>query len=554
MASNAVERQAGYRRQGLWTDRTVTSFLKAVAVEAPHRTAVIDDSSRLDYGVVIRSSGRIAGALTRLGIPTGRVVAYQLPNWHETALIHHAVTALGLINNPIIPIYRHHELAFILKQAEPQAIFIPHRFRGFDYVAMFAEVIRTLGLDLRPIVVRSQGNLPSGFLSFEEFLDQISMNPELPDGADPRKPTLLLYTSGTTSSPKGVLHSHESLVYENQSIIDWLNLTANDIVFMASPLTHITGLLYGIQLPPMLGSAVVYQDVWDAVEAVGLIERERASISVAATPFLRGLVQEYERQGRPSTLRVFACGGADVPPELISRARRILGAAVMRVYGSTEFPTFSCSAPTDPADKAGLSDGRPIGPVAHRIVDEMLQPVIPGMVGELIVSGPDCFLGYLDPSLNEQAFTPDGYFRTGDLATEDRDGFITIYGRQKDIIIRNGEKISAKEIEDLLYLHPAVREVAVVSMPDPEVGEKACAYIVLNEGQELTHDTMTAHLEACRIARQKFPERLEVWPGELPKTSSGKVQKFKLRDDIRGKIDGEGGGRGTREASARRLQ
>jgi cyclohexanecarboxylate-CoA ligase len=530
-----AERRAEYVREGLWADRTISSFLKDAALKAPSHTAIVDGDVRLDYGEAIEFTGRIASALNRLGIRRGRVVAYQLPNWHETALIHHAVTSLGLINNPIIPIYRDHELAFILKQGEPQAVFIPHEFRGFDYVAMFEDVIRSSHLHLRPIVVRSKGELPAGFVSFEEFLEG-GPRSELRDAADPRDPTLLLYTSGTTSSPKGVLHSHESLVYENQSIIDWLEVTTEDVVFMASPLTHITGLLYGIQLPPMLGIAVVYQDIWNAPTAVELIEREHATFSVAATPFLQGLVQEYQDQARTSSLRVFACGGADVPPELISRARGILGGAVMRVYGSSEFPTFSCSRPDDPADKAGTTDGRPIGPVSHRIADPALRSVEGGAVGELIISGPDCFLGYLDTSLNAEAFTPDGYFRTGDLASEDADGFITIHGRQKDIIIRNGEKISAKELEDLLYQHPAVREVAVVAMPDVMVGERACAYVVIGEGEEFTFDLMIDHLASFRIARQKLPERLEIWPGELPKTSSGKIQKFKLRDDIRTKI------------------
>jgi cyclohexanecarboxylate-CoA ligase len=450
-----------------------------------------------------------------------------------------------MVNNPIIPIYRHHELAFILKQADPDVIFIPQAFRGFDYVSMLEQLIAELRLSVQPVVVRSRGALPRGFTTFEEFVHSASGEVELEDLSDPANSTLLLYTSGTTASPKGVLHSHESLVYENRSMIDWLGLRATDVVFMASPVTHITGVLYGMQLPPMLGASVIYQDVWDANVAASLIEDERATFTIAATPFLAGIVAAYEARRVTSSLRIFACGGADVPPQLVTTARELLDCAVVRVYGSTEFPTFCCSTPEDPPAKAANTDGRPIGPVLHRIIDEKGTPLAVGSIGQLLVRGPDCFHGYLDSTLNAESFSVDGYFATGDLASEDVDGFITIHGRKKDIIIRNGENISAKEVEDLLFQHPSVQEVAVVAMPDPIVGERACAYVVPKDGRPFSETDMRAHLDLCRVARQKYPERLELMPGGLPKTASGKVQKFKLRDDIRRKLESEraaGGG------------
>jgi cyclohexanecarboxylate-CoA ligase len=532
LATGAVS----YRGAGLWSDRTVGSHLLEAAGDLPSKTAIVDGSSRVDYGSLAAAAGRLQRALRRDGVAAGDVVSYQLPNWQETAAIHHAVTGLGAVNNPLMPIYRRHELRFILHQAKPAALFIPHRFRGTDYVAMFAELIAAGEADLLPIVVRAEPPLPAGFRSLEEFVAG-GEGGELVDEARPEAPTLLLYTSGTTSDPKGALHTHQSLVYENRSMIDWLGLTPEDVVYMGSPLTHITGFLYGIQLPPMLRTHAVYQPVWDPAEAVDLIEAEKATFSVAATPFLNGLVREYERRGTAASLRVFACGGADVPPDLVLRGRQVMDAAVVRVYGSTEFPTFSCSRPEDPPAKAANTDGRPIGPVRFRVVDEASGEVEAGAAGELMVAGPDCFAGYLDGSLNAEAFTADGFFRTGDLASVDRDGFITIHGRLKDIIIRNGENISAKEVEDLLYQHPAVREVAVVAMPDPETGEKACAYVVVEDGAEFGFAAMTAHLAARQVARQKFPERLETWPGELPKTASGKIQKFKLRADVRAKLD-----------------
>jgi cyclohexanecarboxylate-CoA ligase len=534
---------AEYRKPGVWEGRTVTSFLNAAVAATPEALAVVDGRVRLDYRELAAASGRLAAALSRHGVRRAAVVSYQLPNWHETAVIHHAVTAGALVNNPIIPIYRHHELGFILSQAKPDVIFIPQKFRGFDYVSMLDELITDQKLSLLPVVVRSDGHLPPGFKTFEEFADLASGDFELPDLSEPTSPTLLLYTSGTTASPKGVLHSHESLVYENRSMISWLGLNSTDVVFMASPVTHITGVLYGMQLPPMLGSPVVYQDVWNAVGAASLIEEHAATFTVAATPFLAGIVAEYETRRAASSLRIFACGGADVPPQLITTARDRLDCAVVRVYGSTEFPTFCASTPDDPPAKAANTDGRPIGPVAHRIVDEEGSSLEAGLVGELLVRGPECFQGYLDSTLNAESFSADGYFKTGDLASEDRDGFITIHGRKKDIIIRNGENISAKEVEDLLFQHPSVREVAVVAMPDPLVGERACAYVALNDGCQFSEIEMKAHLDGCRVARQKYPERLELMPGGLPKTASGKIQKFKLRDDIRQKLESERSGR-----------
>ncbi len=534
MTGRADARKA-YRTAGLFEGRTVGSHVLAAAENSPERIAIVEGATRLTYRELIELAGRVQRALRKSAVGRGAVVSYQLPNWFETPAVHHAVTGLGAINNPIMPIYRQHELRFVLRQARPAAVFVPHRFRGVDYVAMYSELMATA--EHRPVLVvlRPEGPLPDGFVSFDEFAG--GPGEQLADQARAEEPVLLLYTSGTTSDPKGVLHTHESLVYENRSIIAWLGLTPADMVYMGSPLTHITGLLYGIQLPPMLESGVVYQPIWEPSEAVDLIESEGATFSVAATPFLSALVREYEKRHTTSSLRVFACGGADVPPDLVLRGRSAMAAAVMRVYGSTEFPTFSCSRPDDPADKAATTDGRPIGEARYRVVDPSLEDAQPGTPGQLLVAGPDCFIGYLDSSLDAEAFTTDGFFKTGDLASVDGNGFLTIHGRLKDIIIRNGENISAKEVEDLLYLHPAVREVAVVAMPDHETGERACAYVVVDEGRTFTFADMTEHLAGQQVARQKFPERLEIWSGELPKTASGKIQKFRLRDDVRVKLD-----------------
>lgn len=273
-------------------------------------------------------------------------------------------------------------------------------------------------------------------------------------------------------------------------------------------------------------------DVWDPVNAVDLIEREQCRFIMGATPFLQGLTAEYAGCGHGSALGVFVCGGADVPPALIRRATEVLGCHVARVYGSSDLPTLCCGGPRDELRVRAETDGMPVGPVSYRLEDVVDD------VGELVVDGPERFLGYLDPALNEAAFTADGWFRTGDLASVDEHGAVTIRGRRKDIILRGGENISVKEIEDLLHQHPAVTQVAVVAMPDPVLGEQACAFVVPAGGAPPTLADLAVFLRAQRLARQKFPERLEL-VDLLPTTASGKVQKHILRQRVRAVLEQE---------------
>jgi cyclohexanecarboxylate-CoA ligase len=507
-----------YADTGVWPDVTLGSHLDDAAGDTASGLAVVDGATRLDYGELRARVGAVAAALADAGVQRGDVVTVELPNWWEALVAMHAILRIGAVVNPVVPIYRDREVGFILHQARPRVVIVPHRFRGFDYV----EMLQRLSPEATTlVVVRPEGPLPEGFSSFDEYVRHPGT---VADSARPDDICLLLYTSGTTADPKGVLHNHRTLGYENGSIVNLFGLGAGDTVFMPSPVTHITGFLYGLLMPPMLRVPSVLLDVWDPEVAAGLVEQETCRLSVGATPFLQGLTDAYSS---PSSLRTFLCGGADVPPELVRRARSVLGATVVRVYGSSEFPTFSCGGPTDDLSIAAETDGLPIGPVEGRLGD-----VDGAGVGELVVRGPDLFLGYLDGSLNEDAFTTDGYFRTGDLATLGPRGAVTIMGRKKDVIIRNGENISAKEIEDLLYEHPAVREVAVVAMPDPVVGERACAFIVPVADTEPTLAELCRFLDEQRIARQKLPERMIVLD-ELPKTASGKVQKFVLRDRAR---------------------
>jgi cyclohexanecarboxylate-CoA ligase len=513
---------------GSWTGAFVDDGLRASARRAPAATAVIDRDRRVTFGELDGLADRAAALLHGLGVRRGDVVSFQLPNWLEAAVLYHATARLGAISNPIVPIYRRREVGFILEQARSRVVVVPHEFRGFDYPAMVAELRGELP-DLEHVLV--VGGEGGG--SFAAALAAV------PEGATPPEverassdPALLLYTSGTESRPKGVIHTHDTLVYECTSIAKLYGLSRDDVVFMPSPVTHITGLLYGLQLPFALGAPVVLLDTWNVPAALTLIERERCSFTVGATPFLHGLVHADQLKDHDiSSLRVFVCGGADIPPALIRDAAERTAMLATRVYGSTECPTATGTAPGLPLKLHAETDGAPIGPTQIRVTDDEDHVLTPPATGNLEVRGPDLCIGYQDPALNATAFTPDGWFRTGDLAEIDGDGRLRIAGRVKDIIVRGGENLSAKEIENLLFEHPGVREVAVVAFPDPVLGERACAYVVGDDA--LTLDAVVAFLREHGVANQKLPERL-VLTGELPKTASGKVQKYLLRAEQHG--------------------
>ena len=373
------------------------------------RLAVVDGAVELTYGELAARSTALARAWCASGVSRGDVVTMQLPNWWEAAVVYQAAMLAGCVLNPIVPIYREREVSFIERQCQPRVVVVPHVFRGFDHLAMQQQLSAELDQPPLVVVVRPGADLPDGAVAFD---DLTASDEALPTGTTPDDICLLLYTSGTTADPKGVLHSHRTIAYEVDSIVDLCRLGIDDHVFMASPVTHITGYLYGLVMPAVTGSAVILQDVWDPRSAADLIEDRACRFSVGATPFLHGLVEEYERRGASSALKTFLCGGADVPPPLVRRGSGQLDAHVTRVYGSSEFPTATCGRIGDGFEITADTDGVPIGPVDCRLAD-----VDDDGVGELLLRGPDLFLGYLDASLNGDAFTGEGFFRTGDLAS-----------------------------------------------------------------------------------------------------------------------------------------
>jgi cyclohexanecarboxylate-CoA ligase len=527
-------RAAHERAAGTWLGRFIDEYVASAARMFPGRVAVVDDQRTLTYREANLEVNAIARGLIERGVGSGDVVSWQLPNWHEAFLLHHAVLRIGAVSNPIVPIYRAHEVDYILREARSTVMVVPETFRGFEHRAMVAELSPGLP-DLRHVITVRPGRA-NGDAFADLLVRGATLDPMVRSADDP---AVLMFTSGTTARPKGVLHTHNTLDYENRSMIDVFGLTGDAVVFMPSPVSHVTGMLYGLQLPPMLAAPTILQPVWQADEALELLAKHRCTFTVAATPFLHGIVHHPRRtEFDLSELQTFACGGADVPSGLVRRARQELGCWVTRIYGSTEFPTLSTTGPTEPEIKAETTDGRAIGAARYRIVDEAGTEVGAGSIGELQVQGPESLAGYLRPEDGVGVMTDDGWFLTGDLASADLDGYVTIRGRKKDIVLRGGENLSVSEIEDLLFEHPDIAEVAIVAMPDPVMVERACAYVVPVDGARPTLADLAAFLDTRQVAKQKYPERLEL-VAELPKTQSGKVQKYVLRNIIQAKLNEE---------------
>jgi cyclohexanecarboxylate-CoA ligase len=516
-----------YVRDRSWGADTLWSAFAATAARAGDRTAVVEDAARLSFGALATRAEALAGALAALGVAPGDAVALQLPNWWETVVALLATARLGAVAVPIPSIHRERELAFILRQTRARLLFIPGRYRDCDH----RELVTTLRPELPALAevivvrdapgaaMRSLDALPAGSLA----------RPPL----DPAAVALVIYTSGPTADPKGVLHSHRTLLAEARSLEAVHGLATDDTVLMPSPLMHISGIVHALLVPAALGSCAVLMPRWNPTEALRLIAAERVTYMVGAPTFLRDLAQQVEAGAAGvSTFRLFSCGGADVDPALVAGAAARLGCVAKRVYGSTEFPTITTTGPDDPPTRRIDSEGRAIGANEVRVVGDDGVVVPSGEEGEVLARGPECFLGYLDSALNVESFTADGWFRTGDLGTLDAQGYLRITGRKKDIIIRKGENISAREIEDLLAAHPGVVEVAVVGVPDPAAGEIACAVLRLCGGATPpTLDDLTRHLLARGLSKRKLPERLAVVE-DFPRTASGKVLKRALREQL----------------------
>ncbi len=519
--------------EGPWPDRLITDYLREHAAGTPERVAVVDESRGCKVALGFRELAdrvdRVATGLLRAGVKPNEVVCFQLPNYWEFVVLQLALVRIGAISCPLMPIFRERELLLMVKQSACRILVIADRYRKFAYPPM-VDKLRDQLPDLERVYVVGD-EVPAWAAPFNDLLDT-DPDPQALDAARPRAdaPTQLLYTSGTSGEPKGVLHIHNTLIQANLLHIRHFGLGAEDTVYIPSPCAHQTGFLYGMWLALMLGATGVYQDVWDARIALDLMIRWNVAFVQAATPFLVDLVEQVKReQRRPERLRIFVATGAAVPRALAQEAREVLHTSVCGAWGTTEGCLVTAGTPTDPPEKAWQTDGRLLPEMDLRIVDADGKILAPGDEGRFQVKTRCVFTTYLHhPEWYRQTIATDGWFDTGDLGVVDADGYIRITGRIKDVVNRGGEKVPVAEVEQLLYEHPAVAEVAIVAMPDPRLGERACAFVVTRDGATLTLADVREHLQAHGMAKPYWPERVEV-VGELPRTPSGKIQKFLLR-------------------------
>ena len=516
-----------WRDSGQLTDERIGWCLDRAAAQWPERPAVVADGVLHSFADLHARADAMAAALLAAGVGAGDVVTWTLPNGVDAIAVAAAVWRIGAINNPVVAIYREHELSFVLDQLRPAAVVTAADNRGRRHAEEFDDVLADLGHKPR-LRLATGGGVGTGWAAVDD-LPSARLRPGDAVPAPAGDPCLVLYTSGTTASPKGAVHSSATLLQEVRSMQREWGLTWRDVMFMASPLTHITGLLQGLLVPASLGARSVLLDRWDPEHAVDRIEAEGATYMAGATPFLQGVLDEYRERGwdRPA-LRQFCCGGSAVPPHLVEEADA-LGLVAYRCWGMTEFPTTTLASENDPLDRRARTDGHRAEGVEVEAVDESLAPLPAGTEGELRVRGPERMLGYVDPLVDPDAVDAEGWFYTGDLGVVDDEGYVSITGRRKDVINRGGEKFSAREIEDLLAQHPSVAAVAVVGVPGGRLGERVCAAIVgRSDGVDVA--ALRAWLESQRIARQKVPEEFRVMD-DLPRTPSGKVQKFRLVAD-----------------------
>jgi acyl-CoA synthetase (AMP-forming)/AMP-acid ligase II len=521
-------RAADAYRRGLWVPTTLADTLRSAATTSPRRTVLVDKDTRLDCATLNAQATGLANALLAR-MPTGSVVSFMLPNWHEAAVIYLAATLAGMVVNPILPSLRDHDLRFILEDAETAAIFIPHRFGGHDYAAMLERVTATVRRAPEVVVLRGETRAHTPYPALLEDQPRPTKLPAL----NPDAVRMVLYTSGTTGRPKGVLHTHNSLHALICQIREQWNVEPGDTFLVPSPIAHIGGSIYVFECPLLLGTTAILMDRWDPSTAVALMNTERCTHMAGATPFLQQLLSAAERaDSRLPDLKVFICGGASVPPSLIRRAAGYFDRAIVtRVYGCTEVPVATVGAPRpEEADVAAHTDGRP----AIAEIKLVAHPAAPDGDGEICVRGPQMLLGYRHPEDDAASFDADGFFRTGDLGRWVQylqHHYLVVTGRAKDVIIRNGENISAKEVEDLLADHPGIAEIAVVGLPDDRTGERACAVIVPSDGPDVsTPDvaSLLALLESKGVAKFKAPEQVVLWDA-LPKNDAGKILKHRIR-------------------------
>jgi len=535
MKINKVQKHE-YRQKGYWGDATLADFWNMSVLIAPEKEAVVDlQGARYTYAQMDEAAKRVSSFLIEVGVKQNDIVSVQLPGWAEFVLIYVACLKVGAVINPILPNLRESDLSYILNKCESKVLFIPSQFKKHDYPNMVKSVLPHVP-SLQKVVIVEKGNRVDKGTTLAGIIKHF---PPLSDNIKRSADDLaaVLFTSGTEGNPKGVMLTHNNIISSERAFAASLNLSFLDVIFMPAPVAHASGFHHGVTASFMIGAKVVLQDIFNPNNCLEQIDNEGCTCGFGCTPVIYDLLQVIPNDNHDiSSMRFFLCGGAPVPRHMVEQGLKA-GFKILSVYGSTESVPHTGVCLDDPIEKIIHTDGTSFPGIEIRVVDEFRRPVpTSGVKGEEASRGPNVFVGYLkEPELTERVLDDEGWYYSGDLCTMDNDGYIRINGRKKDIIIRGGENISSNEIERILHQHPNVYDVAVIGIPDPRLGERTCAFVVLhNKEAALTLEEIKSFFAEMKVSKYKYPERVEI-VDSLPRTETGKVKKYLLREIVNGK-------------------
>ena len=526
------QRRAAYRQQGLWGDASLADYWQQTARAMPDKIAVVDNhGASYTYSALDHAASCLANWMLAKGIESGDRIAFQLPGWCEFTVIYLACLKIGAVSVPLLPSWREAELVWVLNKCQAKMFFAPTLFKQTRPVDLILPLQNQLP-QLQQIVGVDKLAPATSSLSLSQIIaDNTSLTTAITTHGD--ELAAVLFTSGTEGLPKGVMLTHNNILASERAYCARLNLTWQDVFMMPAPLGHVTGFLHGVTAPFLIGARSVLLDIFTPDACLALLEQQRCTCMLGATPFVYDLLNLLEKQPADlSALRFFLCGGTTIPKK-VARECQQRGIKLLSVYGSTESSPHAVVNLDDPLSRFMHTDGYAAAGVEIKVVDDARKTLPPGCEGEEASRGPNVFMGYFDePELTARALDEEGWYYSGDLCRMDEDGYIKITGRKKDIIVRGGENISSREVEDILLQHPKIHDACVVAMSDERLGERSCAYVVLKAPHHsLSLEEVVAFFSRKRVAKYKYPEHIVVIE-KLPRTASGKIQKFLLRKDI----------------------
>ncbi|ULJ52606.1 medium-chain fatty-acid--CoA ligase [Shigella flexneri] len=526
------QRRAAYRQQGLWGDASLADYWQQTARAMPDKIAVVDNhGASYTYSALDHAASCLANGMLAKGIESGDRIAFQLPGWCEFTVIYLACLKIGAVSVPLLPSWREAELVWVLNKCQAKMFFAPTLFKQTRPVDLILPLQNQLP-QLQQIVGVDKLAPATSSLSLSQIIaDNTSLTTAITTHGD--ELAAVLFTSGTEGLPKGVMLTHNNILASERAYCARLNLTWQDVFMMPAPLGHATGFLHGVTAPFLIGARSVLLDIFTPDACLALLEQQRCTCMLGATPFVYDLLNVLEKQPADlSALRFFLCGGTTIPKK-VARECQQRGIKLLSVYGSTESSPHAVVNLDDPLSRFMHTDGYAAAGVEIKVVDDARKTLPPGCEGEEASRGPNVFMGYFDePELTARALDEEGWYYSGDLCRMDEAGYIKITGRKKDIIVRGGENISSREVEDILLQHPKIHDACVVAMSDERLGERSCAYVVLKAPHHsLSLEEVVAFFSRKRVAKYKYPEHIVVIE-KLPRTTSGKIQKFLLRKDI----------------------